>query len=536
MELLELGKNPISSASPAGKDARYEPEYESLQQQIDKLSSASAGGEIDWNQVSALCQTLLSEKTKDLKVAAYLGVALLRLGGAAGLSDGVQILHDLVDNFWENMQPEKSRLRGRLNALSWWQDHAETFLTNYAGDEIPRETVELLGQRLRDFDAALSALTPDAPVLSRLIEYADGLPSPDSESPASTPPEPPAASPPPSTSAAPPKPTNVSSPPPASSASTISTVSGAPSASPQEEASRLLVAGLSGLGDVADILLQIDTTDPLGYRLRRLSSWLRVTSLPPAAGGRTMIPDPDSEALESVTRLLAAGNYEDALRASEALARRYLFWLDLSRLSAEALAGLGDSHRDARLALEAETRFFTARLHGLEALSFAEGTPFADAKTQAWLGAAPDVATGGGVPAGRGDSAQGQSGPEKAMAEATRLAREGKAFDAVTLLQSGLASSASGRDRFQLRLGMIRLLTGMRQGALARAHVEQILETIQQHRLEEWEPELALSGFTAAHDALVAEGGEEALALAKSTLQRIGRVNPVAALRMNQVN
>ena len=39
MELSELGRNPISEQEPAGKDVRYEPDFEALSQEVEKLSS-----------------------------------------------------------------------------------------------------------------------------------------------------------------------------------------------------------------------------------------------------------------------------------------------------------------------------------------------------------------------------------------------------------------------------------------------------------------------------------------------------------------
>jgi len=518
MDFLELGKHPITGANPAGDDARYEPEYDALQQQIDKLSSATAGGDIDWKSIAALSRTLLSEKAKDIKVASYLGVALLHLEGVDGLSTGAQVLLDLTTNFWDTLHPAKTRLRGRFNAVSWWRDSVQAFLTGYNGPEIPQAAVDLLSQRLKDLDSALSDKAPDAPMLNTLVELAKALPAEPQAPAAQAQPQ----------AAAPPAPASAQRVAPA--APTISGASAAPTQAlgSDDEYRKALAAGLAELAAVADYMLFNAGTDRLGYRLRRIAAWLPLSVLPPADNGQTMIPPPEGFVKDAIAQQMVGRDFRGALQAAESRIGQYLFWLDLSRFSAEALDGLGVDYRDAKFAVEEETRLFVKRLGGLASLAFADGTPFADPKTRAWLrGLADDGPT---RPMEPGDGASLSS---STFAEASRLAKDNRVFDAVTILQGGLSNASSGRERFLLRLGMIRLLTDVDQSALAHAHVEEVLDQIKEYRLELWEPDLALSGFTTAHDALTAEGGAEAMALAKNTLQRIGRVNPAAALKMN---
>lgn len=520
MDFLELGKHPITEANPAGDDARYEPEYDALQQQIDKLSSATAGGEVDWKSIAALSQALLSEKTKDIKVASYLGVALQHLEGLDGLSTGTQVLLDLITNFWETMHPAKARLRGRFNAVSWWMDSVQAFLTGYSGPEVPQATVDLLSQRLKDLDSALSGQAPDAPMLNKLVAFANALPV---QAPAAQA-QPQAAAQANQTATPPAQPVSQSVAPAGSTAAAAS----AKTLGSEDEYRKALATGLAELAAVADYMLYNDGADRIGYRLRRIAAWLPVSSLPPADNGQTMIPPPEGFVKDAIAQQLAGRDFRGALQAAESRIGQYLFWLDLSRFAAEALDGLGGDYRDAKLAVEEETRIFVKRLGGVVSLSFADGTPFADAKTRTWLrGLADD---GSALPTEPGD---GASLSASVFAEASRLAKDNHVFDAVTILQGSLANASSGRERFMLRLGMIRLLTDVDQSALAHAHVEEILEQIKEYRLELWEPDLALNGFTTAHDALTAEGGDEAMALAKNTLQRIGRVNPAAALKMN---
>jgi len=144
MKVRELGQNPISQDKPAGDDAHYEPEFEELQQEIDKLSIATTiGGGTDWKRVTTLCVTILSEKSKDLLVAAYLVTGLTNTHGFEGFTVGTAFMADLTENFWDTLYPPKRRMRGRMNAISWWIERMESFLKSLKdADPLPQEQVE----------------------------------------------------------------------------------------------------------------------------------------------------------------------------------------------------------------------------------------------------------------------------------------------------------------------------------------------------------------------------------------------------------
>ncbi|MGL1862960.1 MAG: type VI secretion system protein TssA [Pseudodesulfovibrio sp.] len=528
MDLLELGKHPINDANPAGEDARYEPEYDELQQEIDKLSSATAAGAVDWKHVVKVGYVILSTKSKDIKVASYLGVALHHLKEVEGLSTGTQILLDLVNGFWDTMYPTKKRMRGRFNAVSWWIDDAEKYLRSYEGEEISQISADLLQKRLKALDSALADKSEDAPMLNHLIDLAQRLPVQAPDAPIVE---------------------NVEAKADVHQQASDAAVeavsgapvpqSGAPAAVPasvgnigsHDEYRAALKAGLAELGLVAEYLQANDPADRVGYRLRRIVAWLPIPALPPNENGKTMIPAPDAVERGAIVQQLEGRDFLGALQACESRVRQYLFWLDLSRLAVEALDSMGGEFNDSKAVVEAETALFVKRLPGIETMTFSDGTPFADAKTKSWLKSLGRDESAGLLGGGDKDSTSA-----KAFAKASKLAKEKKVFDAVTVLQNSLINTSSGRERFTLRLGMIRLLTDVNQSSLARAHVEEILEHIKEFRLEQWEPDLALSGFNTAYEALTAEGGEEASALAQKTLQRIGRINPALALKINGLN
>ncbi len=104
---------PISAATPSGSSARYEPDYERILVEVAKLE-APTGGAVDWVQVATLGKKLLGSKSKDMLVAAYTGYALLRAKKSlAGLLDGMVLVSELLDRFWDGLFPDGKRQKAR---------------------------------------------------------------------------------------------------------------------------------------------------------------------------------------------------------------------------------------------------------------------------------------------------------------------------------------------------------------------------------------------------------------------------------------
>ncbi|MCH9644966.1 MAG: type VI secretion system protein TssA [Gammaproteobacteria bacterium] len=108
---------PISAAKPTGKDLRNDAksQYYTLKNIRNDLRKKEAdalleGGEVEkikWDEIIKIASNILIKKSKDLEVAAWLVEALLRERGFRGLSDGVQLLIGLVDQYWEELYPRE---------------------------------------------------------------------------------------------------------------------------------------------------------------------------------------------------------------------------------------------------------------------------------------------------------------------------------------------------------------------------------------------------------------------------------------------
>ena len=211
--------------------------------------------------------------------------------------------------------------------------------------------------------------------------------------------------------------------------------------------------------------------------------------------------------------------------------------MDLNRFSADSLSRLGSRYQKAHEAVCQETSFLLHRLPGLEDLSFSDGTPFAAPETRSWLQSiafrwgVADVATAAPLPA----CAEGP-GEERAkvIEELRQMIRQGRLLEAMESGQRGMRDAESGRERILWRLDLGQMLFSVGKTKLALPYLEQALEDIDRHGLEEYDPELALRGlrlcrlsFSAQEDAGLRENAEH-------VLRRIGRLDMPEMVRLSK--
>lgn len=163
-----LGTTPIAGAAPAGENARYDPDYEALEAEVKKMESLT-GEKPAWPKVQELAQKLLSEKTKDVLVASYLGMAALQNSGFAALAQAIAIQRDLLKTFWDNLWPEQKRMRARVTALQWFNDRVAVAVNARNAGEQDREGLEKCSAAIRELsDAVAEKFTEEKPDLGAI--------------------------------------------------------------------------------------------------------------------------------------------------------------------------------------------------------------------------------------------------------------------------------------------------------------------------------------------------------------------------------
>ncbi len=511
MDINELGAIPIPGTEPAGSDIRSDEQFGKLSGEIDRMSSPSASGTIDWKKVIGLSADILANSSKDLLVASYLSVALIKDQGLKGFATGVHIWRDMLTTYWDTLFPAKKRMRGRINAIDWWLQKTSAEVRELTPEQWKQEEIDSLWADLDAIDTFFRENVDDAPTVGPLMSILGSVIAPIEEKAAdNAPPAPPPTEPAKTVSApAAAKPTPVVGPVPSG-----------------DDPEPLIRHALDTLRSASALLAEKGSPDGLYFRINRAISWMTISAPPPSHGGRTMIEPPDEDIRDLFKTMHQSGNWKDLLAACESRVPQYLFWLDLSRYTFEALDQLG--HKAVAKEIAGLTNLYVERLPGIEKLAFVDGTAFADQATRQWLTEISGSRSGG--PSSQGSDTV-TARIESDMAAAKLLADSGNIAAAIGQLCDVLARAPSVRERFMRQVRFCRFLRETSQNKLSWPYFQEIVEIIDAYRLSDWEPALAAEAYDIILAGIAsADGNGELKDLERDIFRRLSLVDPVKAM------
>ncbi len=463
-----LGTTPIAGANPAGVSARYEPEFEKLAGEIAKLESVEGRNTIKWDVVVENAIAVLG-KSKDLLVTSYLTLGLLQEDGYAGYAAGLTATRDILNTFWENLFPEKARMRARSQAITWMTERVTPFVRDRGdaskSDKDPltacvavlEEIAAICGQKFEEGGPAFNEM--QSATQDRLYSV-------------------PADAPPPSSEPAPSSDGGQSAPQAAEAAAPaqreIDSPDAARAALTEMRERRIKAAGL---------LREANPADPLPYRLLRAAVWEDLVEAPAAKAGVTELAGGDLAFAAQMEEKLEKGDYAGVIPDCEAKLAADRLWLDVNFFVHRAMEGLGKPYAAARRELGAAVVGLVRSCPTLLEIKFSDGTPMAGEPARLWilheLAALP------------GKAAAAAGGLDAAMAEARKLVARKNFPEAAALLQKESRTAGNRRDRFLGRFYLAKLCAEAGRLDLAQPQLEGLDEEARKFALDEWEPSLA---------------------------------------------
>ncbi|WP_322088387.1 type VI secretion system protein TssA [Burkholderia sp. BCC1999] len=354
---------PLDPRQPAGVFDDEDDAYQRIDHEMVKLGSLQEAT-IDWPYVDEAAQHYLRSQCKHLRVAGHLLTARARTRSWRGWAEATGVLAGMVERYWETSYPKpgatgylaKRRLVGQL--LERLADSLAALESTGYGEEFYKAGQSALDSLQRCAESAQL----DVPTLSRLEallrQKAEGLRAPELAD----------------AKLAPPARGEVLSD------AFFTPVLPAPG-NERESRKSLLAA--------AEIINQQDPYDPTGYLLRRFALWAHLTNAPSARKHhQTELMAVPADVAEGYADTLSANAVDPALlQRVERSVTTSPYWLRGSYLA----AGIA---RRLEMPLVAEairqsTERFVTRLPALSKLEFADGRPFVDGETQAWISGAP---------------------------------------------------------------------------------------------------------------------------------------------------
>ncbi len=145
---------PIPGGDPAGSDASFSDQFDRIREARRADDPGLAQGEwqtelkvADWREAQSLAEDILLRTSKDLQAAAWLGEAAIARHGLEGARDGFDLLHGLLDQYWDGLYPraDEGDLEERASKLAWFATYASRALQAMMLNDDPQAALTLAG-------------------------------------------------------------------------------------------------------------------------------------------------------------------------------------------------------------------------------------------------------------------------------------------------------------------------------------------------------------------------------------------------------
>ncbi|WP_334068409.1 type VI secretion system protein TssA [Burkholderia cepacia] len=353
---------PIDPRQPAGVFDEEDDAYQGIDHEMVKLGSLQEAT-INWPYVDEAAQHYLCSRCKHLRIAGHLLTARARTRSWRGWAEATGVLAGMVERYWETSYPKpgatgylaKRRLVGQL--LERLSDSLAALENTGYGEEFYKAGQAALDSLQRSAESAQL----DVPTLSKieglLRQKAEALRAPELAD------------------------AKLDTPVRGDVLSDAFFTPALPTPGNEREGRKSLLAA-------AEIINQQDPYDPTGYLLRRFALWAHLTNAPSARKHhQTELMAVPADVAEGYAEALIANAVDPALlQRVERSVTTSPYWLRGSYLAA-GIARRLEMPLVAEAIRQATERFVT-RLPALGKLEFADGRPFVDGETQAWISGA----------------------------------------------------------------------------------------------------------------------------------------------------
>ena len=595
MPLPDNLRSPIPGDNPSGKSLRYDPIYDKVREarrEEDVLPQGDWSREIkkaDWLLVTKLTTDALTNKTKDLQLAAWLTEAHLHREHVVGLREGLDLLRGLMENFWDTLYPEieEDDLEFRAAPLAWVGSNLdqavrclpltknklalfqfqESRRVGYEADATDNDkkmaarqaAIEEKKCTAEEFDEAVRA-TGDAfyeKLSANLVTALESLRSLEALSDSKFGREAPnfanlrtaleevqevakhyyrPAAP------------EVDEAPAEEIEETPEVVESEAGAGPRAPAAKKRSVSsepadrddaMQRLAIVAQFLRRENPRNPIPYLLLRAMRWGELREAGPSLNP-VLLGAPPTEKRTQLKKSAMEGNWTDVLETSESIMSMPCGrgWLDLQRYTVRACESLGSDFDPAAAGIRSELKSLLADYPDLLTASLTDDTPAANNETQAWVQESilpppppppePEVTVPPAQPVVAAPGNNGATAPD-VQELAQRAARSGRIQDAVELLSREIAQERSGRARFHRKIQLAALCLSTKHEVIAYPILAELAEEIDRRKLEEWEESSALAHPLALLFRCMDKLGYDEAAKQK-IYQKICRLDPVQVL------
>ncbi|MDC0534644.1 TssA family type VI secretion system protein [Francisellaceae bacterium] len=471
VETLEtLAKKPFDDEDQIGSNCRKEDNFLELKHVLAAANDPNSNlSGINWPDVSRLSAEILGNESKDILVACYLAVGLLKTEDLIGLVAGLGVVDNLISDYWEHLYPPLRRLNGRWSAFEWLIEQLSDFLESFEGQR-PKSEVDPVIEQFKNLDKSLSGLSEEAPTFLPLIRNFERIIALEKEE--SKPEE------------------EISKPendePEASglnmSAGQITSVSDA-----LEKQSNLW----ENAKIIADYLKENNAEPEIAYRLARMSIWQIIRVLPPSDNEFiTRVPPPDRNLVKQLNLLLDADNQQGIIDICEGWAIENPYWFELNFKICSAFEMTGKL--EVSRSIKCELLALYHRFPDIVKLKFSDKALMIGQQTLAWL--QEDLATSESTQTISADNRENLTDTEKKFFdELDKIHQKSKTarLELYAKIHHYLDSDISENLKVELLIEMLDSMIPSKNEGLIKAYMGYLEEKLESFNIECWDKVLA---------------------------------------------
>ena len=327
-----------------GANINYDADFDSCKTELGKI------GSIDYELIEKNCRTLLTEKSKDIRLLCFLSYVYLRDAKWDAFADVFEGFSRLARQNYDALFPDRER--AKQLAIKWL---SEPKYNEAAAEKKPEEKdYEHISRLLSSLSGLKAILEPKFP---------EGSPFP---------------------------------------SGFYATVQNWEKACKPKPKPAAPAGGAGGAGaelmdtpkqaqtiarKAAFFLIEKEPQKAMGFRLMRCLRWDILEKAPPAENGKTQLAPPPADLAASLGAMISNKEFKPAFDKAETAftAGANHLWLGLQRFSALACRGLGETYKPVEQAILLETGLLVKRIPDLLKLSFSDGTPFCDDAAKEWI-------------------------------------------------------------------------------------------------------------------------------------------------------
>lgn len=473
--MTDLILNDISKKEPLGSDFKYNDNFLTIEQEIDKDYSVTSKDGTNWLVVKNNCYEMLSKSTKDIKVASWWLNSFWKLDNYLGLERSLYVFNNFIKKYNTNSFPKS--LKAKKNTILWLEQNLTKDIIEKKQHKDKLKNAKELSELFKNLQNELNIIfQDDEKHFGKIIRYLTNsleknediaeLPQSKTSKELEEKKLKKIA-----------KVTNKKTSPQETLNIEIKKIT------TKEEASKTLQNFKKAASLLSEYYRNANTYDLKAIKITRLLSWLNIEGLPFNTEKLTQTNPPSDNTLYKIDEAINNNEKQKAFNLIQHAIERSPYWLDGHLKSYKIL--IEEKKEKEANELKNSLIAFVQSNKGVEELLFQDKTAFASKETQDFIQDKNADKRKEEILISKNET------KDELISTCYELVNNNKKKDAMQVLQNHYNLATSKEEKFKLRLEHAKIAILCKEFKMALVLLEDLEKDISKYGLDEWQPTLA---------------------------------------------